>query len=838
MRGRDASIVLVAMLLLSTFTCVVTFVPENVRATTLFVGGVGPGNYTTIQDAIDAAGPGDTVYVYGGTYLENVLVDNPLSMIGEGMNTTRIDSGGWGPVMRVRSDWVNVSGFTLTNAGTGFSDVGLDLNNAHNCRIVNNNVSSNKIHGIFLSYSDNNTISNNIASLNRFRGIGLEYSNNNTIVNNNASYNYRGIRLDYYSTHNTIINNNASSGYTGIVLDHYSNNNLVADNIASYHINGTGLGAAFSNNNTFTRNIVSSSRDGLILSHAIHTTVSENTVSSNRWRGVAMWYSDNNTISNSDVLSNGDGIFFEGSNLNTIINNSISNTGTGMKFYSNSNNNSFTHNSVHRNFWGLHIQYSSNNTVANNTISDNTGLGLRIDFGIGWRATVGNRIYHNHFLGNSEQAIDHTDTNQWDNGYPSGGNHWSDYGGHDFFSGPNQDQFGNDGIGDTPYVIDSDSQDRFPLMDFSVPAPPTNLTTQVVNFDDILLHWLAPNSSSLNHYLIYRSMDQRNFDFSSPLHNTSSDPNPLWNSWKDVDVASPNAPEEYYYVVRAVSRSGGTSFTSNTAGKWTRSFRQGREAFSLPLEPFVNRNASWYSENIPGTEFIRWMNSSGHWVTHYPSMGEGVNDVPAIMSDSYEISLSSPINFTFCGYPASMIRFHEGMGDSIAFRKSLSVQVEGNDINLSWEAVTGAIGYLVFRSDERNGLHDLSLSPIANITNTHWIDSGVVGSWRSEYYYMVIPADPSGGLGSSTYSIGVFTEEYQSGTDAFALPLKPVEPRSLDWYCDNIPNIVGIIHLMKGYWRLHAREMPEGVYDAEAVQGEGYQISIDGATTTYTFVGY
>ena len=197
MRGRDARIVLVAVLLLSTFTCVVTFVPENVRATTLFVGGVGPGNYTTIQDAIDAAGPGDTVYVYGGMYLENVLVDNPLSLIGEGMNTTRIDSGGWGSVMRVTSDWVNVSGFTLTNAGTGIFDVGLDLDNAHNCRIVNNNVSSNKIHGIFLSYSDNNTISNNIASLNRFKGIGLEFSNNNTIVNNNASYNYRGIWLDY-----------------------------------------------------------------------------------------------------------------------------------------------------------------------------------------------------------------------------------------------------------------------------------------------------------------------------------------------------------------------------------------------------------------------------------------------------------------------------------------------------------------------------------------------------------------------------------------------------------------------------------------------------------------
>jgi hypothetical protein len=54
--------------------------------------------------------------------------------------------------------------------------------------------------------------------------------------------------------------------------------------------------------------------------------------------------------------------------------------------------------------------------------------------------------------------------NVWDDGYPSGGNYWSDYKGIDVKSGPNQDQPRSDGIGDTPYVIDANNQDRYPLM--------------------------------------------------------------------------------------------------------------------------------------------------------------------------------------------------------------------------------------------------------------------------------------------------------------------------------------------------------------------------------------
>jgi hypothetical protein len=394
-------------------------------------------------------------------------------------------------------------------------------------------------------------------------------------------------------------------------------------------------------------------------------------------------------------------------------------------------------------------------------------------------------------------------------------------------------------------ISEISEQNNFHRMEFIVeeppppptpPAPPTNLTTEVFDVDDILLNWTASNSTSIAYYLIYRSTDQRGFDFSAPLYNTSSDPVPLRTNWTDLDAANGTAPTEYYYVVRTVNSFEMRSITSNTAGKWTKQFDSGLSAFSLPLGPFDDKNISWYADNILNTEFIRWMDASGHWVTHDSSQNPGVDDIQANVGEGYEISLASPTTFTFCGYPASMIRFHEGLGDSIAFRKSLSAVVVGNDVNLTWQSVPGAGWYLVYKSEIRNGLHDLSLMPIANITETYWTDVGALVG-RDEYYYTVIPADSAGQLGSSTYSVGVFTIAYQGGSDTFALPLKSMSSHTLDWYCENVQDVDGMAYITSEVWKFHAKEMPMGRYDPIVQISQGYQIS-SSLSSQFVFVGW
>jgi len=94
-------------------------------------------------------------------------------------------------------------------------------------------------------------------------------------------------------------------------------------------------------------------------------------------------------------------------------------------------------------------------------------------YGVYLSSSSNNAMYHNNFLDSTYQVyIAHTSINVWDDGYPSGGNYWSDY----VEMYPDAEEIDGSGIWNTPYVIDDDNQDNYPLMEPWTPPPPIPTT--------------------------------------------------------------------------------------------------------------------------------------------------------------------------------------------------------------------------------------------------------------------------------------------------------------------------------------------------------------------------
>lgn len=140
---RVLSLVATTLLVLSTISIINTTSVSCSNGTTFYVGGSGPGNYTTIQSAIDDASDGDTVFVYGGIYLENIRVKKAISLIGEDKNTTIIDGNQEGCTINLASENVIIKKFTILGGGfdtddfTNFFRAGIRITGSNNT-ICNN----------------------------------------------------------------------------------------------------------------------------------------------------------------------------------------------------------------------------------------------------------------------------------------------------------------------------------------------------------------------------------------------------------------------------------------------------------------------------------------------------------------------------------------------------------------------------------------------------------------------------------------------------------------------------------------------------------------------------
>jgi parallel beta-helix repeat protein len=200
-----------------------------------------------------------------------------------------------------------------------------------------------------------------------------------------------------------------------------------------------------------------------------------NNILTGSWCGVWMeHYSDYNLIANNTIMENLNGIAGEIWHNTKILSNVIKNNLMGIWIGPYSQNNVISFNNITEQWSeGIMMMQSSNNTFEGNNVMDNNQAdfwaGITVGFQKGFSS--GNRFFHNNIAnigkqvellqGESEPII-------WDDGYPSGGNYWSDY----FAKYPNATEIDRTGIGNTPYVMDGNNIDHYPLMKPWAPTRP------------------------------------------------------------------------------------------------------------------------------------------------------------------------------------------------------------------------------------------------------------------------------------------------------------------------------------------------------------------------------
>lgn len=384
-----------------------------------------PDNYSTIHQDLETPGTvyiradgavdpptapilnvGNVYYTFTADIYDSIVVQRSNIIIdGAGYMLQGSGSKQYGFVFSGKNN------ITIKNTRIEEFNYGVYIHNSHNAILTSNSITRNHRYGVYICEgSSNNRISGNIVA-NNYNGIAILYSPNNILRNNNMVSNQYSFGVYSYDISEYVQDVDASNFVDGKPVYYWLNRqNMEVPSDAGYVAlvncyNITAKGLEVKNNG-----------QGILLANTTNSQIKDNDVKNNNY-GVWVYYSSNNTLSGNAITNN-----FR---------------------------------------YGFRLWSSFNNVLTENTVANTSATGAGYGIWLGYSSD--NKIFQNNFINNVRQVALYESLNVWDDGYPSGGNYWSDYTGVDLYSGPNQDQSGSDSIGDTPYVFTS-GQDNYPLM--------------------------------------------------------------------------------------------------------------------------------------------------------------------------------------------------------------------------------------------------------------------------------------------------------------------------------------------------------------------------------------
>jgi len=422
-----------------------TYPSSSYTGNILYVGGSGPGNYSSIQEAIYNASDGDTVFVFSGTYEQaEIGIVKRINLIGENRNTTIIREHNGRSIIRFYVDGITVSGFTLEEIAS-INEVQhiLDIYSSNN--IITNNIfkadgkpaMSIEVGRKYNIIADNivlkqcwfviggmyTTVRNNtfIDSYGIIIGLNTGHIVENNTINGKPIYYYHhqqniSVPLDasqviLLSCENFIIENIIfTNTVEGIYLDHSSNiiirNNTITGSLKS------GIELDDSSFNIISNNIISNNGEyGLNIWHTscVENFVSKNIITDNSEMGIYD-LGTKTTISENYIANNSRCGIFDVGTETTISENYIANNGYGIDIWTDSN--TITSNIITNNInGGIIIDISNSNKIENNTITNNGERGIYLIYGDFWgyggweRETSNNNYIYGNFISGHKYGI-------------------------------------------------------------------------------------------------------------------------------------------------------------------------------------------------------------------------------------------------------------------------------------------------------------------------------------------------------------------------------------------------------------------------------------------------
>jgi parallel beta-helix repeat protein len=421
------------------------------------------------------------IYIYNSSEVE--IFENKISENSEGIVIGT--SASWPSYLTTKNKIFRNRIFR--NSSYGIDIIGYYSTQTKENQIFENEISENGGIGILVESSSSTEIEGN-QILNNPVGIWLKDHASGSILKNNIFENgglYITLWKEEYAS--ILVEGNTINGKPLIYLHNASN--LTFQNIGQIIISS-------STDITVENSGLSSSTVGVFLINSKNCKIRNNKITNNSFYGIYLYASENNWIEGNIIEGNqpmgifkdkGEGILLNHSSFTKILANDISQNGSNGIFLDNySSGNEIVENKIRENeSHGIKLSYSSDNRIVKNEISSNKWAAIyfsngssqnliiensfiKNSYGIYWwwtdKSNNYNRFYHNNFIENNSQLFISDDPdNYFDNGYPSGGNYWSNYQGKDEKWGPNRDQPGPDGIGDIPYCLGSVC-DRYPFM--------------------------------------------------------------------------------------------------------------------------------------------------------------------------------------------------------------------------------------------------------------------------------------------------------------------------------------------------------------------------------------